>query len=35
MRYMMLFMGIFATFAGLMYNEWFAITWNLWGSCYV
>ncbi len=33
-RYLLLFMGFFATFSGFMYNEWFAITFNLWGSCY-
>lgn len=33
-RYLLLIMGIFAVFAGLIYNEFFSLPWNLFGSCY-
>lgn len=33
-RYLILLMGIFATFNGFIYNEFFAIPLDLWGSCY-
>jgi V-type H+-transporting ATPase subunit a len=33
-RYLFLLMGIMATYAGFIYNEFFAIKPNLWGSCY-
>lgn len=35
MRYLLLMMGFFAMFNGLMYNEFFALPMQLWGdSCY-
>lgn len=33
-RYLLLIMGIMSTFAGLIYNEFFAIPTNIFGSCY-
>lgn len=33
-KYLFLMMGFFALFAGFMYNEFFAIPWNLFGTCY-
>jgi V-type H+-transporting ATPase subunit a len=33
-RYLLLIMGIMSTWAGLIYNEFFAIPMNLFGSCY-
>ena len=33
-RYLFLLMGIMATYAGFIYNEFFAIKPNIWGSCY-
>lgn len=33
-RYMLLLMGIFACFCGLIYNDFLALPWNLFGSCY-
>ena len=34
MRYLILMMGIFAFFNGWIYNEYFAIPLNIFGSCY-
>jgi V-type H+-transporting ATPase subunit a len=35
MRYLLLLMGLFATFCGLCYNDFMAIPiWGHWGSCY-
>lgn len=34
LRYMLLFLGLFAFYCGLVYNDFFAISWNLFGSCY-
>lgn len=33
-RYFLLLMGIMATYCGFVYNEFFAIQMNMWGSCY-
>lgn len=33
-RYLVLLMGFFATFNGIIYNEFFAIPLDLFGSCY-
>lgn len=33
-RYMIFFMGLFACYCGLVYNDFFALPWNLFGSCY-
>lgn len=33
-RYMIVLMGFFATYNGLVYNEFFAIPMDLFGSCY-
>ena len=34
-RYMLFLSGFFACFIGLLYNEWFAIPYDWFGSCYV
>ena len=34
LRYLLLLMGIMATYAGLIYNEWFAIPVEIFTSCY-
>jgi len=33
-KYVMMLMGFFATYVGFMYNEFFSIPLNLFGSCY-
>jgi len=33
-RYLLMLMGMMAMYAGFVYNEWFAISPNFWGSCY-
>jgi V-type H+-transporting ATPase subunit a len=33
-RYLLTIMGFFAFYSGFIYNEFFAIPWNLFGSCY-
>lgn len=33
-RYMITLLGFFATYCGLVYNEFLAIPWSLFGSCY-
>ena len=33
-RYLLLLMGFMATYAGFVYNEYFAMTTNFFGSCY-
>lgn len=33
-RYLLMLMGLMATYAGLIYNEYFAISTNMFGSCY-
>ena len=33
-RYLLFLMGIMSTWAGLIYNEFFAIPTNIFGSCY-
>lgn len=34
-RYLLLMMGIFSCYNGLLYNEWFAIPYPWFSSCYV
>jgi V-type H+-transporting ATPase subunit a len=34
LRYMFLLMGFFSCYNGLLYNEWFAIPYDWFGSCY-
>lgn len=34
LRYLLLLMGFMATYCGLIYNEWFAITTEIFPSCY-
>jgi len=34
LRYLFSLMGFFALFCGLIYNDFFSIPWNLFGSCY-
>jgi len=34
LRYLVLMMGIFAFFAGWIYNDFFSIPLNVFGSCY-
>lgn len=34
-RWLLLFMGFFAMYAGFIYNDFLSIPWNLFGSCYV
>lgn len=33
-RWLLLFMGFFAMYAGFIYNDFLSIPWNLFGSCY-
>lgn len=33
-RYLLLFMGIFALYCGLIYNDFMSMPLNLFGSCY-
>lgn len=33
-RYMIVFLGLFACYCGLVYNDFLSIPWNLFGSCY-
>lgn len=33
-RYMIFFLGLFACYCGLVYNDFLSIPWNLFGSCY-
>ena len=33
-RYLIFMMGFYACFCGLIYNDFMAIPWNLFGSCY-
>jgi len=33
-RYLVLLMGVFAFYCGTIYNEFFSIPFDLWGTCY-
>lgn len=33
-RYLLMLMGFMATYCGMIYNDFFAIQVNFWGSCY-
>lgn len=33
-RYMLVFLGLFACYCGLIYNDFLSIPWNLFGSCF-
>lgn len=34
LRYLLFIMGVFAFYAGFIYNDFLALPWNLFGSCY-
>lgn len=34
LRYLLFIMGVFACYAGFIYNDFLALPWNLFGSCY-